>query len=144
MARFSHTTSQGFADIPGMLPFVPITILRTDNFERITLHFKASALVDSGSTVNVLPYDFGEQLGFIWNPKHPDTPFIGTVFDGPALGVILFVKVADFRPVRLTFGWSQKTSAEVCLILGQTNFFDKFDIDFRKSTDYFEIVPVTA
>ncbi len=32
----------------------------------------------------------------------------------------------------------------VPLLLGQTNFFDEFDVDFRKSTDYFEILPAPS
>jgi len=144
MSRFAYSTAQGFAGIPGLLPFIPIIILRTNNLNRIDLRVKVPALVDSGSTVNVLPYDIGRQLGFVWNAENPETPVIGTLYGLPALGVKLFVKVERYAPVQLGFGWLQESDMNVPLLLGQTNFFDEFDVDFRKSTDYFEIVPVRS
>lgn len=144
MSRFAYSAAQGFAGIPGMLPFIPITILRTDALNRIDLRVKVPALVDSGSTVNVLPYDIGRQLGFDWNASNPAMPMIGILYGLPALGVTLFVKVAQFAPVQLGFGWLQKSDLPVPLILGQTNFFDEYDVDFRKSTDYFEILPAKS
>ncbi len=140
MSRFHYTSSQGFAGVPGYLPFVPTTLLRTNNFQRITHRLTLPALVDSGATVNVLPYDIGIRLGFTWDRDCPDTPFVGMIYGVPALGVTLFAKVGQFAPVRFTFGWSQKSSTELPFILGQTNFFDEFYVDFRKPKGFFDIL----
>ena len=42
------------------LPYVPITLELGQNVASV------SALLDSGSTLNVLPYEVGLQLGAIW------------------------------------------------------------------------------
>jgi hypothetical protein len=138
MKRFHYTESQGMAGIPGMLPFVSATLLRINTAQSITHRRTLPVLVDSGSTVNVLPFDIGESLGFHWE-NCPETPFIGRVRGVPALGVDLFVKVAGFPPKRFAFGWSAKPSTDMPCIFGQTNFFDEFYVDFRKPLGYFEI-----
>lgn len=53
----------------------------------------------------------------------------------------LFVigEIQGFAPVNLAFAWVQ--SDKVPLILGQTNFFMKFDVCFYRSLLEFEIRP---
>ena len=139
MIRYAYTSSQGFAGVPGMLPFVTATFLRTNAFQHIAARLTLPALVDSGATVNVLPFDIGERLGFVWDETHHDPPLVGTISGAPALGVKLFVKVGDLVPVQLAFGWSEIPSTRLPCILGQTNFFDEFYVDFRKPHGYFDI-----
>jgi hypothetical protein len=45
------------------LPTIPITLSYTDS------SVSANALLDTGSTVNLLPYDIGLQLGAIWEEQ---------------------------------------------------------------------------
>ena len=45
---------------PGGLPFVDITLTHEDYV------ISRSTLVDSGSTINVLPYEDGLDLGLSW------------------------------------------------------------------------------
>lgn len=139
MSRYSYTSSQGFAGVPGMLPFVTATFLRMNAFQRIAARLTIPALVDSGSTVNVLPFDIGARLGFVWDDTHKNPPFIGTIYGAPALGVKIFVKVGESVPVQLAFGWSEIRSTQLPCILGQTNFFDEYYVDFRKPEGYFDI-----
>jgi len=45
------------------LPTIPITLSHAG------LSVSANALLDTGSTVNLLPYDIGPQLGAIWEEQ---------------------------------------------------------------------------
>ena len=109
-----------------MRPFVPMTLLRTTDAVHIDSRLTVPALVDFGSTINVLPYDIGIQLGFVWNEHPTHQPLVGMLRGRPALGVVVFVKMEQLALVRLIFAWSQIPSREFPLILGQTNFFDEF------------------
>lgn len=140
MSRFSYTEAQGMAGIPGMLPFIPLTLLYTGDGIHITHRVTVPALVDSGATVNVLPRDVGKQLGLDWEQQTSIPPLVGTIHRRPALALPLFVKVPRLTPQRLLFAWSEIPSEEnMIVLLGQTNFFDECYVDFRKPDGYFEI-----
>ena len=138
MTRFPYSKAQGMPGKPGMLPFVPLTLLETPDGVHITGRLKVPALVDSGSTVNVLPRDIGERFG--WNWEQNTFESAGIVRGHPALAVSLFAKVSGFAPKKLTFAWSALPSENMRVLLGQTNFFDEFYVDFRKPLGYFDIV----
>lgn len=88
----------------------------------MTHSIEVSALVDSGSTVNVLPYDIGIRLGLIWEKQEFLLPsLVGTLRDVPAFGVLIAGQIDQFPPVSLAFAWTQ--SNDVPVILGQINFF---------------------
>lgn len=145
MSRFQYTDAQGMAGIPGMLPFIPLTLLHTGDGVHITARMTVPALVDSGATVNVLPRDIGEQMGLDWKSHRAILPFAGTIHHRPALALPLFVKVPQLAPQRVLFAWSElSTSDHMMVLLGQTNFFDEFDVNFRKSQGYFDIMPAPA
>ena len=96
-------------------------------------------LLDTGSTVNVLPYPIGLQLGFVWEQQTTPVYVTGSLERLPARGVIVSDHVASFLPVELAFAWTQAT--EVPLILGQVNFFIEFDVCFFRSQSAFEVSP---
>ncbi|GAP99242.1 hypothetical protein [Leptolyngbya sp. NIES-2104] len=50
---------------------------------------------------------------------------------------ISLAELIPLDPVRLAFAWTQ--SAQVPLILGQTNFFREFEICFERSRQTIEI-----
>ncbi len=132
--RFSYSRP----NFPGFnegLPFLPITLENTGR------SISCSGLVDSGSTVNVLPYDIGLNLGLIWEIQEFYIPLIGILKNEPAYGVILSGKVEPFTVSKLVFAWTRKTSDEVPLILGQTNFFQEFRVSFDGKSGIFEIIP---
>lgn len=139
MSRFLYTEAQGMAGVPGMLPFIPLTLLHTEDGIHIIRRLTVPALVDSGSTVNVLPRDIGEQLGLDWKHQQSILQPAGYIRKRPALALPLFVKVPQLVPQRLMFAWSEIPSDNMLLILGQTDFFDEFYVDFRKPDGYFDI-----
>jgi len=99
----------------------------------------ATGLVDSGSTVNVLPYRYGIQLGAVWNERLGTLRLAGNLGHIPAQPLFAMIEVGDFAPVRLAFAWSQ--SDDIPLILGQMNFFMEFDVCFYRSHFELEINP---
>jgi len=98
----------------------------------------ANALLDSGSTVNLLPYDLGEQLGLVWEKQTIRLPLAGNLAVVEARAAFVNVQVGDLEPVRLAFAWAQRS--DLPLILGQTNFFRVFDVCFQRSRGAIEVV----
>jgi len=100
---------------------------------------QASGLIDSGSTLNVLPFDIGLQLGAVWDEQTVPVRLGGNLAASEARGLVLLGQIEGFSPVRLAFAWSQ--SNRIPVILGQTNFFLEFDVRFCRSQMFFEIAP---
>ena len=119
----------------GLVVPMPILMIR---LTRGTKTIDADGLVDSGGMVNVLPFDLGLRLGLDWTSQTRSMS-LGGVLSGPAKGVVLEATVGQFPPVRLAFAWY--SSNDVRLVLGQTNFFQEFDVSFRASQNYFEVQP---
>jgi xanthosine utilization system XapX-like protein len=101
------------------------------------LSISAHALLDTGSTVNLLPYDIGLQLGVVWEEQTVRLPLAGNLAKVEARGLFVHVQIGNLQPVRLAFAWAQ--TAQVPLILGQTNFFREFDVCFQRSRRMIEI-----
>jgi hypothetical protein len=99
------------------------------------------ALVDSGSDVNVLPFDLGQRLGLKWSSVVTLPSLGGSLSAVPARGVAIQAIVGPFSPVTLTFAWVQ--TPQVPIILGQVNFFLEYDICFHRSRLEFTIQPRT-
>ena len=135
-ARFPYVNAAPAFGNAGLMPLLPLT-LRAN-----AVLVGDIALIDSGSALNVLPYDLGLQLGFDWNRIPGSIPLGGMLANYPAKPVILEAVVGSFSPVLLAFGWTQAPTAR--LLLGQTNFFMTFDIYFYRTRGYFEIQPATA
>jgi hypothetical protein len=114
------------------LPTIPITMSYA-NFS-----VSANALLDTGSTVNLLPYDIGLQLGAIWEEQTVRLPLAGNLASVEARGLFVHVQIGNLEPVRLAFAWAQAN--RVPLILGQTNFFREFDVCFQRSRHTLEII----
>ena len=114
------------------LPKIPVTL----SYENIPV--SANALLDSGSTVNLLPYNIGLQLGAIWDKQTVRLPLAGNLARVEARGLFLHIQIGDLEPVRLAFAWVQ--DSQVPLILGQTNFFREFDVCFQRSRSTIEII----
>ncbi|HYH66855.1 MAG TPA: hypothetical protein VD866_19330, partial [Urbifossiella sp.] len=120
---------------PALLPLLPVRLARG------VTALADLALVDSGSTVNVLPLDLGRRLGLDWAAHQITIQLGGNLANHPAKAVVLDVTVAGFPLVRLAFAWSSHPDAR--LILGQTNFFGEFDICFFRSRGEFHVQPRT-
>lgn len=113
------------------LPTIPVTL------SLAVFSVSAIALLDTGSTVNLLPYDIGLQLGAVWSEQTVRLPLAGNLTKVEARGLFVHVQIEDLEPVRLAFAWTQ--ASQVPLIFGQTNFFRVFDIYFQRSRRTIEI-----
>lgn len=118
------------------MPFLPI------NLAREGASIDTFGLVDTGASVNVLPYAIGQQLGLVWDDQRVGVTLSGNLGREPAKAVLLDATVAPFEAVRLAFAWSASNDAP--LILGQTNFLMEFDACFHRSRLEFEIRASTS
>jgi len=114
------------------LPTIPIILSYADS------SVSANALLDTGSTVNLLPYDIGLQLGAIWDKQTVRLPLAGNLARVEARGLFVHVQIGNLEAVRLAFSWAQ--ASQIPLILGQTNFFREFDVCFQRSRCTIEII----
>lgn len=115
------------------LPYLPVTLTHQGR------SVSAFGLLDTGSTVSVLPYDVGLQLGADWAQQTTPVRLTGNLANEPARVLIVQATVAQFAPVRLAFAWSRATAIPV--ILGQVNFFMEFDVCFFRSRSIFAVKP---
>lgn len=131
--RFRYSTIDPSQNEFDSLPRV--TILLRHDAEQL----EAVGLVDSGATVNVLPYEIGLRLGIGWDERFASIRLTGSLGNQVAIPVFVSAQLADFSPVNLAFARVRTTN--VPLILGQTNFFMQFDVCFYRSQSEFEITP---
>lgn len=99
----------------------------------------AEGLLDTGASVNVLPYKLGQQLGLIWEDETLSVILAGNLARFEARAVIVDAQVSSFPRVNLAFAWTQAT--DVPLILGQANFFFEFEVCFFRARSEFEVRP---
>lgn len=113
------------------LPRIPLTL--SANGQRIDV----IGLVDSGATVNVLPYQVGLHLGGVWDDDEAEIQLAGNLGEYRAMPYLVMAEVADASPVELAFAWVPINN--VPLILGQMNFFMEFEVCFRRFNLEFEV-----
>ena len=131
--RFPYVQVEPSLGAASALPYLPLTL--THGEQEIT----ASALVDSGAALNVLPYNVGLQLGAVWEKQTIPVQLSGNLAESEARALLLTGQIRDVAPVRLAFGWTRSNNVPV--ILGQVNFFMEFDVCFFRSQLLFEIRP---
>ena len=130
---FRYSTTDPNQSETDSLPRVPMALRHGAQVINVT------GLVDSGATVNVLPYGLGIQLGAVWDDQKATIRLAGNLGDIAAQPFFPMAEIGDLPPVRLAFAWSLRD--DVPLILGQMNFFMEFDICFYRSQLEFEIKP---
>jgi len=118
---------------PGRIPYMPLLL----SYKGSSL--SVSAMLDTGASVNVLPYEIGIRLGAVWEHQTTKLELTGNLAKSEARVIVLNGKVSRFKPVRLAFAWTQAENIPV--ILGQVNFFLEFDVCFFSSQAIFEIAP---
>ncbi|MCC5645623.1 hypothetical protein LC607_22280 [Nostoc sp. CHAB 5824] len=131
--RFKYSTIDTSQNEFDSLPRIPLRLCLGDKA------VEALGLVDSGATVNVLPYEIGIELGGVWDDSRAIIQLAGNLSNLPAMPFVGNVEIGDFAAVQLVFAWVRR--ANVPLILGQTNFFLEFDVCFYRSKLEFEIEP---
>jgi len=130
MQRFSYTPHPQF---PVGMPLVAINLSHTSH------HIVASALIDSGAALNILPFDLGIQLGLDWKRQNFSLDLGGTLAGAQAYAVLLQIELDSFPPVDLAFAWVSRPMSEVRLLLGQVNFFQVFDVHFYGAQQMFAL-----
>ncbi len=131
--RFPYVDTDASHPARNLLPHLPVTLRHG------TYAVTIPGLLDTGSTVNVLPYNVGLQLGLVWEQQPTRVYLTGNLARLPARGVTVSGQVASFPPLHFAFAWTQSTEAPV--ILGYVNFFMEFDVCFFGSQAAFEINP---
>lgn len=115
------------------MPYLPLILSKGSRSVEVM------ALLDTGASVNVLPYEIGLQLGAVWEEQTLSMELSGNLTRSEARGLVLSGTVAQFSPILLAFAWTQ--SRDVPLILGQMNFFTEFNVCFYGHELAFEIAP---
>ncbi|MBC7227290.1 MAG: hypothetical protein H5T61_08660 [Thermoflexales bacterium] len=131
--RFKYSTTDPSQDEFDSLPRLPLILRLGDQSVEVV------GLVDSASTVNVLPYEVGIRLGASWDDHKAIIRLGGTLGGMNAIPLFVTALVGQFAPVRLAFAWVKRN--DVPLILGQTNFFMEFEVCFYRSRLEFEVRP---
>ena len=129
--RFKYSTISSTQNEFDSLPRLPVSLCQEDR------RVEATGLVDSGATVNVLPYDLGLQLRGVWDDRRAIIQLAGNLSNQPAMPFVAIAYIGEFPPTELVFAWVRSPNAP--LILGQTNFFLEFDVCFYRSKSEFEI-----
>jgi len=131
--RFAFTEVDPSLGVLSTLPYLPIVLTYQNQSLRV------SGLLDTGSSVNVLPYEMGLRLGAVWERQRLSVPLGGNLSKFEARAVVMTANVEQFPPVDLAFAWTQDRNAP--LILGHINFFLAFDVCFYRSELAFEVSP---
>jgi hypothetical protein len=131
--QFSFTEGFDTFGVPDALPQLPLSLSYRESAIEVI------ALLDTGASVNVLPYSVGVQLGAVWDEQTTFVTLAGNLATIEARGLLISAQISNFSPVRLVFAWS--LSDDVPLLLGRMNFFLEFDVCFYRSQLMFEIRP---
>lgn len=131
--RFAFTEVDPDLGALSTLPYLPLILTYRNQ------SLSVSGLLDTGSSVNVLPYEMGLRLGAVWERQRLSIPLGGNLARFEARALVLMATVERFSPVELAFAWTKDRNAP--LILGQMNFFLAFDVCFYRSELAFEISP---
>jgi hypothetical protein len=131
--RFQFTERDNRFGQTSIMPYLPI-ILSNGN---ITV--ETTGLLDTGASVNVLPYEIGMELGAVWEEQTVPIELSGNLFREPARGLVLSGKVAQFDSVLLAFAWTKLNN--IPIILGHMNFFQEFNVCFYRHESEFEVCP---
>ena len=132
MARFAYTLSSGA--FTRALPRVPMELSHGNRSVEV------EGLVDTGSTINVLPFDYGLSLGMVWEEHNIPLTLTGALANYEARAAFIWAsnaRLTGHNPVQLSVAWT--ASNDVPVILGQTNFLMEFNVCFYLSQSYFEV-----
>ena len=131
--RFNFVEKSNSAGETSLVPYLTLTLSSQD------ASISTSGLLDTGASVNVLPYEIGVQLGLNWNDYNTSVTLAGNLAKFAANGIILSATIDQFAPATLVFAWTK--AENIPLLLGRINFFQEFDVCFYGSQLVFEIAP---
>lgn len=119
---------------PGMMTPMPLVDVRLSHDDR---NIQATALIDSGAMISLLPFEYGRQLGFSSDDQRVEVRLGGILHGVKAFAVIAHVHIQPLPQVKLVFAWAEQTGRPVPLVFGQINFFKQFRVDFMGKDDCF-------
>lgn len=131
--RYSFTERTDSLGRSAIMPYLPL-ILTLGNRS-----LEAMALLDTGASVNVLPYEIGLQLGAVWENQTVSIPLSGNLALSDSRGLVVSSTIAQFPPFLLAFAWTEMR--DIPVILGHMNFFAEFNVCFYRHELAFEICP---
>lgn len=131
--RYPFTQADGGTGNAALLPLLPVELTLQGRSVSV------AGLLDTGASINVLPYDLGVRLGANWLHQTIPLHLTGNLARFEARALLLDVVVGELGPVKLAFAWTR--SDEAPLILGQVNFFMEFDVCFYRHRQFFEVRP---
>ena len=131
--RFNFVEKSNSAGETSLAPYLTLTLSYQD------ASILTSGLLDTGASVNVLPYEIGVQLGLNCNDHNTSVTLAGNLAKFAAKGIILSATIDQFAPATLVFAWTK--AENIPLLLGRINFFQEFDVCFYGSKLVFEIAP---
>lgn len=134
IASFPFVPAATWRGEPIFMPLLPLELCLDEGPT-----IRARALVDTGASVNVLPYDIGLRLGAIWEQQRRSIPLTGNLASAEARSLFVHVRIGKFAPILLAFAWTRSNDAP--LLLGQVNFFHKFDAHFQALRRQFHLQP---
>jgi hypothetical protein len=131
--RFPFLERRNSSGQTAILPYLPLTLSNSNNRQEVM------ALLDTGASINVLPYEIGLQLGAVWENQTVQIPLSGNLAQSEARGLVISGTVGNFSPILLAFAWTNST--DVPVILGHMNFFAEFNVCFYRHESAFELRP---
>jgi hypothetical protein len=132
--RYSYSTLYPNQSQLDSLPRLPLTLYANNK------SIEVKGLVDSGATINVLPYSVGLALGAVWDNQKAVIRLAGNMANSLAQPILVKAQVSNFEVVNLAFAWVSHDNVPV--ILGQTNFFNEFEVCFFRNSFEFEVKPI--
>ena len=132
MARFAYSRRAGA--LAHVQPRLPLDLSLGNRFVAV------EGLVDTGSSINVLPFDYGLALDMKWEAYNIPLTLTGALANHEARAAFIWAssdRLTGQSPVRLSVAWT--TTNDVPVILGQTNFMMEFNVCFYLAQSYFEV-----
>jgi hypothetical protein len=103
--QFNFTEGFDTFGVPDALPQLPLSLSYRGTAVEVV------ALLDTGASVNVLPYSVGIKLGAVWDEQRTSVTLAGNLATVEARGLLVSAQIGDFEPVRLVFAWSLSDDA---------------------------------
>jgi hypothetical protein len=123
-------------DAYSMMPIVPIRL------EYGSKSLILEGLIDSGASVNVMPYQVGLELGFDWDKCVVGPAITGSVSSEETRMLVARGYIANLELIELGFMWTKSPTFR--LLLGQNNFFKYFKICFSRTNLTIQLAPESA
>ena len=96
-SRYPFVSRDAALGEAGFRPSLPLILV----YQQVSV--TVSGLLDTGASVNVLPYSVGVELGYRWERQTTALSLTGNLAEYEARVVLLQAVVEPFEPVQLVF-----------------------------------------